>query len=191
MANIKDDTDEALLKQLRAGSKPAFEEIFNRYWYALYKIVYVRIQKHEEAEEIVQELFATLWQRRKALRIERLADYLFTAARHRTISYIRACMVRDAYQKDFKEDALTTETEEAVSFNELAHVIERVISTLPEKSQQVFRLNRMEGRPVSEVAKFLNMPRRTAEYHLTKSLRALRMHLKDFILIPLFVLLFG
>jgi RNA polymerase sigma-70 factor (ECF subfamily) len=74
------------------------------------------------------------------------------------------------------------ETESTVVFNELTNEIQQAIQQLPKKSQQVFRLNRLEGRSVSEIADFLKLSERAIEYHLTKSLKQLRAHLKDFIL---------
>ncbi len=77
-------------------------------------------------------------------------------------------------------------TEENVSYNELNQAIEKAIGELPEKSQEIFRLNRLEGRSVPEIAQSLHLSERAIEYHLTKSLRTLRLHLKDFIVTVLF-----
>ena len=83
------------------------------------------------------------------------------------------------YYKHFLPE-VTTITEEVVDYNDLNTAIEKAMQQLPEKSQQVFRLNRLQGLSIAEIAENLKMPRRTIEYHLTRSLRELRLHLKDF-----------
>jgi RNA polymerase sigma-70 factor (ECF subfamily) len=60
--------------------------------------------------------------------------------------------------------------------------VEVAVSRLPEKSQQVFRLNRLEGKSIREIANLMKLSEKAIEYHLTKSLKELRIHLKDFIL---------
>lgn len=176
-------SDEALLKQFSAGDKLAFREIFNRYWDLLYRNACRILRSHEEAEEIVQDLFASLWNRREALQIINLSHYLKSAVRKRVVDSLRSKMVHEKYWEYYKRfmPEHSSATEETISFNELDLEIRRAITRLPEKSQLVFRLNRLEGRSVSEIASFLNLSERAIEYHLTKSLKELRHHLKDFI----------
>jgi RNA polymerase sigma-70 factor (ECF subfamily) len=193
VAELSSHSDEELLEALYKGSKDAFQEIFDRYWYRLYKMAYIRIKSHEEAEEIVQDLFLTLWHKRNTLSIAHLPSYLLVATRRRVISHIRSQITQEKYWEYYQQfvPGHTKTTEETVAYNELHHAIENVISRLPQKSQQVFRLNRLEGRSVAEIAESMKMPRRTIEYHLTKSLKALRIYLKDYILTLIIVFLFS
>lgn len=177
-------TDEELLHLLREGSKDAFEAIFNRYWNSLYRIAYARLKSHEDAEEIVQDLLASLWRKRSELLIINLNQYLFVSVKRRVISSIRQRITHEKYWEYYKHflPEGTTITEEVVEYNDLNTAIEKAMQHLPEKSQQVFRLNRLQGLSIAEIAENLKMPRRTIEYHLTQSLRELRLQLKDFIL---------
>ena len=178
-------TDEALLVQLRNDCRKAFEEIFKRYWSDLYRVAYSRTKSREEGEEIVQEIFAALWKNRNTVIIENLSNYLFSAVRKRVISNIRTKIVHQKYW-DFYSHFIpqgSLATEEAVDYAALDEAVENAICQLPDKPQQVFRLNRLEGQSVSEISKNLNIPKRTIEHYLTKSVRALRVHLKDYILI--------
>ncbi len=90
-----------------------------------------------------------------------------------------------AYCQAFIPSAAET-TEESVSYNRIESGHQKAIGELPEKSQEIFRLNRLEGRSVPEIAQSLHLSERAIEYHLTKSLRILRLHLKDFIVTGLF-----
>jgi RNA polymerase sigma-70 factor (family 1) len=182
---ISDDhKDDVLLAALRNGDKKAFEEIFNRYWFDLLKIACGRTKSREEGEEIVQDIFTSLWKNRNTILISNLSYYLFSAVRKRVISNVRTKIIHekywDYYSQFLQRDALVTD--EDVEFADLDEAVENALRQLPEKPQQVFRLNRMEGHSVSEISKNLNIPKRTIEYYLTQSLRQLRVHLKDYIL---------
>lgn len=184
-------SDEELLEGLYKGNREAFEIIFNRYWYPLFKIANARLQARSDAEEIVQDIFTALWKNRTTSLISNLSHYLFAAVRKGTLNTIRSQIVnqkyRDYYVRFFSDHALATE--ETVEFDELKRTIEKALLLLPEKSQEVFRLNRLQGQSISEISKSLKLPRRTTEYHLTKALRELRLHLKDYILLFPFLLI--
>ena len=177
-------SDEELAGRLLHGDRDAFEEIFIRYWYRLFKAAHSRIQSREEAEEIVQDIFASLWKNHNTLLISNLSNYLFSAVRKGVISKIRSKLVHEKYRDYYLQffPGYSLNTDEAVGFDELNTAIESALLQLPEKSQQVFRLNRLQGLSIPEISELLKMPRRTIEDHLTKSLRKLRMHLKDHLL---------
>jgi len=182
--NSTDHADEKLLHELRLGSRDAYEAIFHKYWYAVFKVAYARIRSKEEAEEIVQEIFAGLWKNHESLLIANLSFYLFAAVRKRVISNIRSKVVHEKYRtyyEQFLQDHALV-TDEAVAYTSLREAVEEAVRQLPEKPQQVFRLSHFQGLSVPEIAQHLNMPRRTIEHHLTQSLRTLRVHLKDYIL---------
>lgn len=68
-----------------------------------------------------------------------------------------------------------------VEYNDLVKALEEKLKALPEKTQEVFRLNRLEGRSVSEIAHLLKLSEKAIEYHITRSRKELRLLLKDFL----------
>lgn len=190
---IPDQHDEQLLLQhLRAGSVDAYERIFKLHWHRLYVIARQKLQSHDEAEEVIQHLFFTLWEKREALLITNLTYYLNSAVKNRILNVIRTKITQDRYWEYYRNFIPKQEdlTESEVAFDELASAMETAVSQLPEKSKEVFRLSRMEGRSNAEIAGMLKLSEKSIEYHITKSLKTLRLHLKDFILFFLFPLFF-
>jgi len=178
-------TDEDLLKRLHHGDAEAFETIFSRFWEPLYHMASARLDSEEEAEEIVQDVFTRLWKDRDVLRIMDLRSYLFSSVKNGVISKIRTQLVHQKYQHHYLKffPGYSRITEETIEFEELSHAIEDALQRLPEKSQQVFRLNRLLGRSIAEISETLKMPRRTIEHHLTMSIRELRLRLKDYMFV--------
>lgn len=184
LKNLSNIPDQDLTADLKNGSRDAYEEIFRRYWLRVYKSVYARVRVHEEAEEIVQDLFVTIWLKRDVLVIPDLSNYLFAAARKRVLNHIRSHVVRVKYFNYFRNfnSFWNLVVEEEVEYEELKNNFEKAISRLPKKTQEVFRLSRLEGYSIEEIAAYLKLPKRTIGYHITKSMKEFRLYLKDFIL---------
>lgn len=177
-------TDQELLEAIRNDNEQAFHELFRRYWRKVHDMAYSRVRSKEATEEIVQDLFISLWNRRASLLIDNLSSYLYTSVKHRVLNHIESQIVRKKYWEYYKNFIPQQEdvTTQAIEFDALMEAIENGIEHLPEKSKKVFRLNRLEGLSVPEIASILNLSEKAIQYHLTKSLKKLRLHLKDYIL---------
>lgn len=176
--------DHELLDAIRHDDDGAFAELFKRYGKQVYKMAYSRVRSREAAEEIVQNLFIAFWDRRTTQSIDNISSYFYTAVKHKVLNVIESQIVQKKYWDYYKNFIPRQEnlTEQTVEFNELLAAIEKRIEYLPEKSKKVFRLNRLEGHSITEIANALNLSEKAIEYHLTRSLKELRLHLKDFII---------
>lgn len=174
-----------LLGDLRRGSAAAFEQIFQHHWKRLYNIARTKLLTDAEAEDVVQGIFSTLWEKRTQLLITDLSAYLNTALKNRIINLIRSRITEEKYWNYYKAfiPSQVESTQHEVSYNELKEVVAEVVNHLPEKSRKVFRLSRVEGRSNAEIANLLNLSEKSIEYHLSKCIRELKLHLKDYILI--------
>jgi RNA polymerase sigma-70 factor (family 1) len=176
--------DQELLGAIRRDDECAFAELFARYGKVTYKMAYSRVRSREAAEEIVQSLFITLWDKRATLSINNISSYFFAAVKHRVLNAIESKIVHKKYWDYYKNFIPRQEniTEHTVEFNELMEAIEKRMEYLPEKSRKVFRLNHFEGQSIAEIANRLDLSEKAIQYHLSRSLKELRLHLKDFII---------
>jgi RNA polymerase sigma-70 factor (ECF subfamily) len=176
--------DQELLAAIRHDDEGAFSELFKRYGKKVYRMAYCRIHSKEASEEIVQNLFVSLWDKRGTLLINNVSSYFFTAVKHKALNILESRVVQKKYWDYYKNFIPHQEniTERTVEFNELLEAIEKRLECLPEKSKKVFMLNRLEGHSVSEIADLLNLSKKTIQYHLTRSLKELRLQLKHFII---------
>ena len=184
MSSHTNHTDEQLLNAIQLDDEKAFSELFKRYWRKAQGIANAKVHSKEVAEEIVQDVFITLWDKRSSLRIHNFSSYLYTTIKNKSLNYIEACIVREKYWNYYKTfvPQFDESTEKTVAYDELVEAIENEVNHLPEKSKKVFRLNRLEGRSIAEIASTLNLSEKAIEYHITRSLKQLRLHLKDYIL---------
>src|SRR5688572_23107446 len=105
--------DDDLVKALRSGDKRAFEIIFAKYWFKLFHVAYSRLKSREEAEEIVQDIFTSIWKNHDTFLISNLSFYLFASVRKRTINTLRSKLTHqkywDYYSHFFKDYSESTQ----------------------------------------------------------------------------------
>lgn len=176
-------TDSELTEALRRGEEGAFEVLFLRYWKQAHCFVKSRVFSNEEAKEIVQEVFTDIWHNRGDRQIESFKTYLFTALRYRTIKHIRSLLNHKKYWNHYGVfiPKSANQTQLDIDYDLLADALEQGMERLPEKTKAVFMLNRLQGKSLPEISKALNLSEKAIQYHLTKSLKELRLHLKDYI----------
>ena len=183
-------TDEQLVAIVREGNDDAYGELFSRHWENVYSMVYSRIRDRAVTEEVTQEIFMKLWDKRAELVIDNFSAYLFTCVKHRCINYISSKLSRKKHWDHYRmflpvqDDA----TNKAIAFNDLRDALEKGLNTIPEKSKVIFRLNRFEGRSVKEIAGQMNLSEKAIQYHLTRSVKELRLYLKEFLSLSVFLL---
>lgn len=176
--------------RFREGQEHAFVEIYDKYWYKLFLASYRRTKDKAVAEEIVQNLFLKLWEKRSTLVIDQLENYLFSSVRNATIDFLNKQMVAEKYlehQKTYLSMEANT-TEEMVRLDNLQEAIEKGLRSLSGKSETIFRLHKMDHWPVDKIARYLNLSEKTIQYHLTKSVKFIRSYLQEFTLTVFFAL---
>jgi RNA polymerase sigma-70 factor (family 1) len=176
-------TESELLQQLAQGSVDAYETIFKLYWKPLYLSAYSKLRSKSDAEEIIQTIFSSLWENREKFVIENLGGYLNRAVRNRVLNAIREKVTEQKYWDYYSKfiPAAENTTDDVVIFDDMQESLELAVNHLPEKSRTIFQLSRFEGRTNNEIAKLMKISEKSIEYHLTKSLRAIRLHMKDYI----------
>lgn len=184
MLSIKYQTqsDDFLVQQLTRSDEKAFEEIYQRYWYKLYRFAYQQTGSKEDAEHLVHDVFVSIWKRREALQIKDLSVYLIASVKHLTTNLIKSQITMRKYQEYliFKEIEQNRQIEDVLYFDDLAEAVEQALKKLPEKTAEIFRLSRFEHRSNQEIASKLHLSEKAVEYHITKSLQFLKQHLKAF-----------
>ena len=181
MAKLREHSDEALLKLLRHEGLEAFEEIYRRYWKKLYSMSYKRVQSREIAEELVQDIFTSLWIGKDKTSIENLSAYLFSAVKYKVINHLAKELSRKSYAEQqlavAKED---NSTEETVLLDDLEGALQEAIGKLPAKRQMIFKLHRQENLSIKQVASQLGISEKTVENQYGKAMKMLKPNLKHF-----------
>src|SRR5690606_8759561 len=147
MLNYNDAPDNDLLLLLKSDDEAAFTTLYNRYWKKLFVVASYRVGNLEEAEEIVQDIFTSLWDRRNTLVLTSdLSNYLAVSVKYRVIKTLDKHYNKQRYIESLLvNELIDNSTEEKLSFDELREELAKHVKQLPERCQLVFRLSREDG----------------------------------------------
>jgi len=177
--------DKELTCLLQNSDELAFTEIYNRYWAKLFGVAANKIGSLDEAEEIVQDIFVSLWKRRNDLEtISTLGPYLAVSVKYRVIKLLAKRSYQQKYSDYVQHIASLADdtTQQWLDFEELRSRLETFVAELPEKCRLVYRLSRESGFSQKQIATELGISEKTVEAHLGKALKTLRARLSSFLL---------
>lgn len=159
------------------SDKAAFSELYNRYKGVLYLHAYRMLEDEEEANDILQELFTTLWLRREDLVFTvSVTSYLYQSVRNRVLDVFAHKKVAQKYMDSLNQFIETGEysTDEQVREQELRMLIEQEVALLPAKMREIFELSRVNNLSYKEIADELNISDKTVKKQVNNALRILR-----------------
>jgi len=176
-------TERECVARIRAGDESAFETLFHSYHAPLCAFAYRYVEARDLAEEIVQEVFLYVWERRETWDVRTsVKNYLFTAVRNAAMSYLRHERVvrqREAETVElFARPAASADGR--VRTAELVAAVRRAVDRLPERRRLMFTLHREQGLTYPEIAEVLEISPKTVEVQVGRALKALRKALAGF-----------
>ena len=168
-------TDEQLTQRLRQGQAPALDELFRRYYVDLCRIANRFVQSESQAEDIIQELFVSLWEKRATLpELDSVGPYLRRSARNRSLNYLRDRKRLPVTDGEVPETIAAPAATAALENRELRTRITKAIDQLPERCRLVFTMSKIEDMTHREIAKSLDISTKTVENQMTRAYRYLR-----------------
>lgn len=183
--------EEIWVTNIRKGDHEAFEALFKEYYFILARFSWRYVGSESIAEEMVQEVMASIWETRESFEITgSLRAYLFKAVRNRSLDYLKHQRVKQKYIDSHrnKEDHsfIDIEFNDEERESRIRMAIEREIEALPHRSRMTFKLHRHDGLTYEEIAEVMDVSIKTVESQMVRTLKKLRerlSYLLSFILI--------
>ena len=174
-------SDNELIRRLKKGSIEAFNQIFYAYSSKLYHFAYGYLKSKEDAEEMVQEIFCRIWDKRADIKEEyQFRSYLFSIAFNYVKKYFRSKAMFNKYiDSAAPYGTETDQIQDDVNYASLRLIVSQLVDKMPEKRKAVFFKSRFEGKNSREIAVEMNISQSTVENHLNQALKFLRQHLKN------------
>lgn len=172
-------TASELLSALAAGEPGAFDDLFAAYSDRLLRYVRRYLLAREEAEDVVQDLFLALWDRRAEFeRVRDLEGYLYTAARNRAMAQLKRRRTEARWREraggaEFSEPLTATDQAEPIASAEAAAALQRAIDGLPARQREVM-LRYWRGERNVEIAAALGISPMTIGVHVNRAIKHLR-----------------
>lgn len=168
--------------------------MFRTYYTGLHAYAKKLLKDADLADEIVQEVFFKLWEKRKEVQIQgSLKSYLFRAVHNQCLNVFKHQKVRENYKTEVesRKEELAWDASDSMVALDLKEKIMEGIALLPPQCARIFRMNRLEGYKYREIAEQLGISQKTVEAQMTKAIRRMKEHLKDHLALILFLYLLG
>lgn len=173
--------DNTLVDFMAGGDEQAFAELHRRYKGVLFLHAFRMLDSEEEAKDIVQELFVTLWVRREGMIVtSSFSSYLYSAVRNRVLDLLAKKKNEEKYIRSlglFLEQGENL-TDSELREKELARILEREVELLPTRMKEVFQLSRVKNLSYREIAEELNISDKTVKKQVSNALIILRKKLE-------------
>ena len=181
-----------LVKNLSKGNLLAFNTLYEEYSGRLYRFAFGYFKSEVEAEELVQEVFTTIWEKRADLKEElSFKSFLFTIAFNLIRKHFRTKAYMSEYLKTGMSDDLDMQTSQKITYDSLYQFITELVNQLPARRKEIFIKSRFNGLTIKEISEEMKISHKTVENQLTDALKFIRTNLnKESISGILFLILF-
>lgn len=168
-----------------------FDKIYVRFFPRMHRFAKEYVLLDEDAENIVQDVFMVLWEKRDSLEIQiSLSSYLFSLVKNRCLDYLRHKVIAEQYEQELhaKLRSLENLNYAFTSEEELEKMFFSAIEKLPQRCREIFLKSRLEGKKYREIAEEMNLSVNTVENQMALALKKLRVELKEYLPLLLFLL---
>ena len=174
------ENDSLLFALIKQGNGDAFESIYNKYWPALFKGAYKRLSDKNKCQDVVQNVFTDLWNRRAQLEIQNLEAYLHTAVRFQVLKAISKSNANSTFTNVFDTDIVSTlRADEILLDKEAKQLVEQFINALPSKRRNIFVMHYINELTTANIAVALNLSQKTVQNQITTASHALRLRIAN------------
>lgn len=176
-------SDKELWDAVVADDDKAFAALYNRYWKKLFTTVFYYLKDETAAEEVLQDVFVVLWNRRKYLAIDNFNSYIRVTARYHVFKQLKENKkLPVSYIESYTDEPglmVRNAAEETIDLKDFKVQLDYSLKGLPKRCQEVFWLSRVDQLSNSEIAEHFDISKRTVENQITKALKHLRESYKE------------
>ncbi|NGF56593.1 RNA polymerase sigma-70 factor [Parapedobacter sp. SGR-10] len=171
------DNEQDLLAEVSRGDEDAFLQLYDTHWEYLFVYVSGLLKDKDDAEDVLQELFITIWQSRdRLLHIHDLKSYMWKAARNMALRKLMLDKRQNQSIDSFMDFVATHHLSPAQEYDvkELSSYIHQQIDSLPTKMKEVFVLSREIGLSNKEIARQLDLSEHTVKKQINNSIKRIK-----------------
>lgn len=171
------------VEAIHADTTAVFERVFKEHFKGLHSYAFTIIKDDADAEEIVQNVFYKLWERREQMaELQSVNAYLYRSVYNESLNYLKHQKVKMAYQSHtVHSNQQASNPADSASLKELEAKIQTAMNDLPEQCRTVFQLSRFEELKYREIADRLGISVKTVENQMGKALKVLRTKLAEYL----------
>ena len=178
---MEDNTNNELITQLQNDDKQAFNELYRKYHSAIYYNILKLTRDAIATEDIVQEVFIALWEKRHNLNIEQgIAVWLFVVSYNRSISYLKRKLKESLARTGLQQNIENTTDAENSFTNTQMSILEKAIEQLSPQKRRVFELCKLQRKTYAEAADELQISKHTVKEYLSGAVISIKNYVQQY-----------
>lgn len=155
-----------------------FKSLFDQYYEGIKSFLYYKIGDIEVAEDIVQEVFLKLWDKRASVELKTVKSFLFTIANNMAINHLKHRSIVFNFARNESRNEKVDSPHYELEMKEFKENLERLLAEMPENYRVVFLMNRIDKLTYNEIAERLELSVKAIEKRMSNALSFLREKLK-------------
>jgi len=178
--DLKNTVELGWLDSIREGDDQAFEKLFHKYYLPLTRFAWGYTKSKAIAEELVQDLFLEIWEKRKTWTpFGELRPCLYRIVKEKCLNHLKHSKVKQKYDKKWVEEwtnsvHLPDDPDRDDDINRIITLLNQAVELLPERSKMIYKLHKTDGLTYSEIAQVMEISQKTVESQMSRALRTLR-----------------
>jgi len=179
--NMEDDS--LFFQKVKEGDEASFEMLFKKYYVRLTHFAYTYVKDQAEAEELVQNTFVRIWEKRENIHLKvSFKSYLYQAVRNGGLNHVRNVKNKKSHLTVISSrDHDLPNAENDLNVNDIKYQLYQALENLPPRCKRIFQMSRLEGMKHSEIAKYLDLKTKTIENQIGIALKYLRIELSEYL----------
>ena len=173
-----------ILNNIKNGDESSFRELFDIYYERLFRIAHYYVKNNENSEEIVMDVFANFWKRRKKLpEIMNFKNYAYSSVKNQSLNFIKKNRIDTESLDEYTVSRMIeyVEPENLFLGKELAKKLEKTVSNLPPRCQLIYRMIREDGLKYKEVAETLDVSLKAIDNQMLIAMKRMRLVMEDYV----------
>lgn len=171
-------TDDQVLNLVRSGDSAAYHEFYRRNRNKVMGFAFRFLKDKEEAKELTQEIFVSLWEKREKIDPSKNSGaLLLVMVRNRFLDSLKRKASQSRYiETEYQIEPSVSTTDDYINFKDCGEIASLAIHALPKQAKIIYLLSRDNGWSHKEISEHMQISKKTVNNQITKSLRHIRGH---------------
>ncbi|WP_437370441.1 RNA polymerase sigma factor [Maribacter litoralis] len=182
------ENQQLISEALQDRQEKILEKLYSAYWKRLYIYAFSFTEDDQVAQDLVQEIFISLWEKSETTQIKHIEAYLFRGVKYQAINYLKKQQRRVSAEEYLETLGYKNGVKEHMDYLESRELFIKIMDKLPKRCRRVFYLSRVQGYNNKDIALEMDISIRTVETHISNALNHFRLHFKDCLLMVLLIL---
>lgn len=170
--------EKSILISLIQGSTKALESLHDQFATKIFNACRRFYLSHEDAEEVVQDVFLKIWDNRLSIKTELSFNaYIYTISKNFILKKLQKKVLKETIDHYINTSSSSSNAEDQLIARETEELLESIVSNLPARKQKIFLLNRYHDKSIEEIASELGLSKRTVESHIYQTRAMLKKKL--------------